>query len=264
MSEPIVKVDKFEGAIVVEQSFSILFRDIVLTWLVSFVVLSPPFVALLFWQVHDYPALFAFVISPFFSYFLTALLSYRINQKLKTGRPAGFLQSARRGVRAIIPVISIAFVTGVIWGAMTVGALALFFFALMESKQGDSSFGGLAAISIPAVLILGFYLSSLLWFAIPAAVLEGHILSSYGRSILFTRSYRGLVLIFLALFIIMNAIAQFIPQLANFGHSASVAISWVATALVMALSTIMINVSYYRLCQIKDGTQGSGQQAVKD
>ena len=263
MSEPADQVDEFEGAIVLERSFSILIRNIVPIGLVSLIVMSPPYIILIVSNGIEFAALLSFLISPLLSYFVAALLSVMIVQILQ-GQPAILFQSVGRGVQAIFPVTLVALVAGSIWGVMTYGEFAWIVTSFSTSIWGSARLGVLSIISIPVVTIFGLYLLSLFWFAIPAAVLESPFQFDLGRSVVLSKGYRKVACIFLVLVIILNAAAHFIPVIASMGEYASIAFSWVAASLVMAFSAIMANVSYYRRCRVESSIKASEQGAARD
>ena len=259
MSDAVVQTPKFRVFSILRQSFSILFRNIVPFGLISIFIMSPPYIYL---YVSDpYSAVY----DPFdastgindivfdtvfeiLDYFLTAVLVYGVFQSIR-GQPVSIFQSLSRVFRVILPVIGVVIILGLISAA----AAALFYVVEISlSQTGDV----INFLLVTIVLIFSTYIFLILSVVVPAAVVEGHVLSSFSRSIFLTKGNRwrllGLWVLFLLLIVIVHYLAELIG--AAIGSNSSVLLlTWAAMAMISAFGAVVFTVVYNRLCLVKDG-----------
>ena len=260
MSEPIGQIPKFRVFSILGQSFSILFRNIVPFGLISILIMSPTYIYVYVsdpYTVSEDPLFLATsLIEIILSYFLTAVLVFGVFQSLR-GQPVSIYQSLLRGLWVILPVIGVVIIMALIWVAM--GGIA---FGAVFALSGAGS--GIIGVLVG---ILAIYVTCVLWVVVPAAVGEGHVLSSFGRSIYLTKGNRWRVL---GLLILVGIISGIVGQIAiSVGeaigsNSSIILLTWAATAVTSAIGAVVVTVAYYRLCLVKDGVQEDEIAAVFD
>ena len=260
MSDPIVQIPQFRVFGVLGQSFSILFRNIVPFGLISIFIMSPPYIYLYVsdpYSSADDPFISGTgIIDIILSYFLTAVLVFGVFQSLR-GQPVSIFQSLSRGLWVILPVIGVVIIMGLIWAAF--GALM---FGVVYALSG---IGG--AILAIIVGVLAIYITCILWVIVPAAVVEGRVLASFGRSSFLTKGNRWRVF---GLLILVGLTSGIVGGLAGFiggaigSNSSVLLLTWAATAMTTAFSAVVVTVAYYRLCLVKDGVDENQIAAVFD
>lgn len=260
MSEQIGQIPKFRVFSILGQSFSIMFRNIVPFGLISIFVMSPTYIYLYvsdpYTLVEDPVFMATGLIEIILSYFVTAVLVFGVFQSLR-GQPVSIYQSLLRGLWVIFPVIGVVIIMALIWAAM--GGIA---FGAAFALSGAGT-----AIIMVLIGILAIYVTCVLWVVVPTAVVEGHVLSSFGRSMFLTKGNRWRVL---GLLILVGIISGIVGQIAaSIGeaigtHSSVVLLTWAATAATSAFGAVVVTVAYYRLCRVKDGVPEDEIAAVFD
>ena len=248
MSEPSVQLAKFRVFNVLGESFSILFRNIVPFMLISILIMSPTYIYVYVsdpYTIAEDPVFMATsLIEIILSYFLTAVLVFGVFQSLR-GQPVSIYQSLMQGIRVLI------------WAAM--GGLA---FGATFALSGSSG----VIISV-FVFVIAIYVTCILWVIVPAAVVEGRVLSSFGRSMYLTKGNRWRVL---GLLILVGIFSGIVGQIAiSVGeaigsNSSIILLTWAATAATSAIGAVVVTVAYYRLCLVKDGVPEDEIAAVFD
>ena len=260
MSEPSVQLAKFRVFSVLGESFSILFRNIVPFMLISIFIMSPTYIYVYVsdpYTIAEDPVFMATsLIEIILSYFLTAVLVFGVFQSLR-GQPVSIYQSLMQGLRVRFPVIGGVVIMGLIWAAM--GGRA---FGATFALSGSS--GGIISVF---VFVIAIYVTCILWVIVPAAVVEGRVLSSFGRSMDLTKGNRWRVL---GLLILVGIFSGIVGQIAiSVGeaigsNSSIILLTWAATAATSAIGAVVITVAYYRLCLVKDGVPEDEIAAVFD
>ncbi|MDP7343078.1 MAG: hypothetical protein QF767_06895 [Alphaproteobacteria bacterium] len=263
MSDPIIQVPKFRVFAILGLSLSILFRNIVPFGLIALFIMSPTYIYL---YVSDpNPVLddgfnsaagITDIIDIILSYFVTAILVFGVFQSLR-GQPVSIIESVTRGLWVILPVIGVVVIRGLIWAAF--GGLML---GAMFAASGPA-----AIIVAVIVVILAIYVTCILWVIVPAAAVEGRVLSSFGRSIHLTKGNRWRVF---GLLLMAGIISALVGMLAGFiggaigSYSSVILLTWAATAITTAFGAVVVTVAYYRLCLVKDGIDENQIAAVFD
>jgi hypothetical protein len=233
---------------VLGQTFSVIFANIVPFGLLAIMMLSPPYIlAYLFAPlVFQGPtgigmplAVFGFIIAIFLtSYLLWAALVYGTFQELR-GRRASLGDCMSRGLRLIFPVIGVAILVGIATG------LGFFLFI------------------IPGLIVM-----TILWVAIPAAIIERQgVFKSLGRSARLTSGYRWKIffvaVIFFVIQIVTNLVADmFVSAVSSVG--AYFVINLLLTAALTLVSGVITAVSYHQLRLAKEGADINEIAAVFD
>ena len=248
MAEPTVTVSEFRVGGVLGRGFSILFSNIVPFGLLSLVLMSPPYIYALavdpqvildesefsrvgyIWGV--------FVIQTLLSYLVTAALVYGTIRELR-GRHASLGECIGRGLGLILPVCGVAILAGLLTG------LAWLLFV------------------IPGLIVW-----TMLWVAIPAAVVERPgVFASLSRSAQLTKGYRWRVFGVIVLIFVMGAVLSFIKGallggIAN--PTTTVLGDLVVTAFFTALGAVVSAVAYHDLRVVKEGADVEQIAAVFD
>jgi D-amino-acid dehydrogenase len=157
-------------------------------------------------------------------------------------------------------VTLVALIVGLIWVMSAVASPALFVIPFIIAKEPSYSGVLLAVFLLPVWVTLAIYLIGPLWLAIPVAVLEGRGLSCFSRGFALSRGYRWRLFGVVAVIVILNVVAQFLPWAADIDHGTSVAISWAATALFAALGANIITATYRRLLRYTEFGQQDGNE----
>jgi hypothetical protein len=270
MSDPIIQVPQFRVFGILGLSLSILFRNIVPFGLISILIMSPTHIYLYVSDPYSAlgdpqfspseiinVALFYFLIELILSYFLTAVLVFGVFQSLR-GQPVSIFQSLVRGLSVFFPAIVVFIIMVLIW--VVIGALIIFSVAFAYSGVGGIILA--VFVGIPALYVL-----SILWVVVPAAVVEGRVFSAFGRSRFLTKDNRWRVLGLLILVIVINMFVQYLAEFVGGmigSNSSAILLAWAVTALTTAFFAVVVTVSYYRLCQVKDGVDEKEIAAVFD
>ena len=180
-----------------------------------------------------------FLVNVLLTYLLTAALVYGTVRELRGSR-ASLAECVSRGLGLVFPVVGVAIVAGV---ATAVGSLLL--------------------------VIPGLIVASMLWVAIPVAVVERPgVFASLRRSAELTKGKRwqvfGIIMIILLLAVVVASIMAAIIDAATQSPTVVSLISWVVTALFTALSAVVSAVSYHDLRIAKEGVGTEQIAAVFD
>ncbi len=173
------------------------------------------------------------------TYLLTAALVYGTVRELRGSR-ASLSESVSRGLCLVFPVIGVAVVAGV---ATAVGSLLL--------------------------VIPGLIVASMLWVAVPVAVIERPgVFASLRRSAELTKGKRWqvfaiIVVIFVFAVVVASVMAAIIDAVTKSPTVVSL-MSWVVTALFTALGAVVSAVSYHDLRIAKEGGDVQQIAAVFD
>ena len=260
MSEKSVQLRQFRVFSILGESFSILFRNIVPFGLISIVIMSPTYIYVYVsdpYAIAEDPIFLATsLIEIILSYFVTAVLVFGVFQSLR-GQPVSISESLLQGLWVLFPVIGVVVVMALIWAAM--GGL-VFGAAFVLSGIAAGIFGVL-------VFIFAIYITCILWVIVPAAVVEGRVLSSFSRSMYLTKGNRwrvfGLVFLVGVISAIVGQIATYVGEAIG-SDSSIILLAWAATAATSALGAVVATVAYYRLCLVKDGVPEDEIAAVFD
>ena len=261
MSDQITQAQQFRVFSTLGQSFALLFRNFVPFVLLAIIMMSPPYIYLYIadpnFLAEDPIYVAISLIEIILSYFVMAVLVFGVFQSLR-GQPVSIFACVTRGIAVFFPVIGVVVIMGLIWAA--VGLLG--FGAMWVLPPGGGS------MILPIVLmILAIYISVILWGVVPAAAVEGRVLSSFGRSLYLTKGNRWRILGMLILVgIITGGIGQIGTSVGEaIGSNSSVLLlTWAATALTSAFSAVVVTVAYYRLTLEKDGIPEDQIAAVFD
>ncbi len=265
MSEPAIQLPQFRVFSILGQSFLILFRNFVPFALISIFIMSPPYIYLYVSEPNylddgsiGSSAGFLDIVDIILSYFVTAALVFGVFQSLR-GQPVSIFQSVSRGLAVIFPVIGVIIIMGIIWAALG----ALMYGAAVVASDNVATTIILAVI----VIVLTVYIICIFWVVVPAAAVEGRVLSSFGRSIHLTKGNRwrvfGLLFMVGIISAIVGAIAGGVGGAIG-SNSSAILLTWAATALATAFSSVVATVAYYRLCLVKDGVPENEIAAVFD
>jgi len=241
---------EFRVGRVLSRSFSILFRNIVPFGLLALVISAPPYVYGVLFNIPDsmdiqnpefgYAAadIAMTVVQLLLAYILTAALVYGTIQDLR-GRGVNVGECFGRGLSMIFPVLGVAIVSLL-----------------------------LILLGFVALIIPGFIVITVLWVAVPAAVIERSGLSALSRSAELTKGYRWRILgLLFALFFIMFLVSlplgaasgllvyNAMSDAEGFATSMTIlmAFNWVLASFTGALSAVVYAVSYHDLRVAKEG-----------
>jgi hypothetical protein len=274
MSEPVLEAPKFLVFGTLAQSFSLLFRNITPFGLIAMLITSPTYIYLL--TIDPYELAFrpelSFVaylgyIDFVFYYLLAGILVFGVFEGLR-GQSVSLARSFARGLTSLLPVIGIVVVM--------IAVLAIFFaiyiavvFGIGASSGMDSSGSTLLALILGLVVagVPALYVFSMLWVVVPAAVVEGRTLTSFGRSLFLTKGSRwrvvGLIIMLFIIMLVINLVSGFIGDL--FGSwTGYILVAWVGTAIAALINSVVITVAYHRLRLAKDGVGEDQVAAVFD
>ena len=252
---------EFRVGRVLSRSFSVLFRNIVPFGLLALVISAPPYVYGVLFNIPDsmdfgnpdlgYATadIIATIAQLFLAYILTAALVYGTIQHLR-GRSVNVGECFGKGLSMIFPILGVAIVS--------------FLLIIL----------GFAALIIP-----GFIVITMLWVAVPAAVIERKGLSALSRSAELTKGYRWRILaLLIALFFIMILLSLPLGALSgivvygamsgdgDFATSMTIimALNWVLASFTGALSAVVYAVSYHDLRVAKEGADTDQIASVFD
>ena len=253
MAEQAVTIGEFRVGSVLGRSFSILFKNIVPFGLLSVVVMAPTYIfaiavnPMIYLGESGSPmvTLAINVIETLLSYLVYGALVYGTFQELR-GRRASLGDCFSRGMAVMFPIFGVAIVVGLLTGLATL-----------------------------ALVIPGLIVATMLWVAIPAAVIEKTGLSSLARSSELTKGHRWkvffiIVLLFifgfvLAIGVITGATTVAVATASNGGSwTISVVALLLVTAFVTALSAVVSAVGYHDLRVAKEGVDVEQIAAVFD
>ena len=180
----------------------------------------------------------AILVQLFLGYFLTAALVYGTIRELRGSR-ANLGECVGRGLALVFPVIGVAFV------AFIAGAL------------------GFLLLIVPGLIVV-----TMLWVAIPAAVVERPgVIRSLGRSRELTKGSRwrvfGIIVILFVIEVLPTGVVDALLG-ATGNLTAYLVVSWLVTAFVMAFSAVVAAVGYHDLRVAKEGVDVEQIAAVFD
>lgn len=249
----------FRAGRVVSRSFSTLFRNILPFGLLALVLTSPTYVYQILTGSGDPLAqeltpsvepLIIFVVNLLLGYVVTAALVYGTIQDLRN-EPASVGECFSKGLALVFPVLGVAIV------AYILTMLATF------------------ALFVPGIIV-----ATMLWVAIPVAVVEQRGLNSLPRSAELTKGYRWRIFfLFLLILVIsfgvgmvMGAIAGIITMVGSDSSrgfstpalTSLITTQWIVSAFISALSAVLVAVSYHDLRVAKEGADTDQIAAVFD
>jgi hypothetical protein len=254
-------VTEFRVGRVLSRSFSTLFRNIVPFGLLALVISAPPYVYTMLFNIpqsldpeslqpaYSVTDVVITIMQFLLAYLLTAALVYGTIQDLR-GRSVNVGECFSRGISMIFPVLGVAIVS----------------FVLM-------------ALGFVALIIPGFIVVTMLWVAVPAAVIERNGLSALPRSAALTKGYRwrifGLLLVlFFILFVLslpIGAIGGVLVLMAMSGDGSVdvvitiiMALNWIVASFTGAFSAVVYAVSYHDLRVAKEGADTQQIASVFD
>lgn len=242
---PSVKVE-FRIGRVLSLGIAILFRNILPFGLISLMAAVPGFVYVLAvdpWILlaDDQSPGTEFVVNiaeTLLGSFLSAAVVYGTAQDLR-GRRAGMAACIGRGLAVMVPVLGVAFVTGLLIGLASM-----------------------------ALIVPGLIVATMLWVAIPAAVMERRGLSALSRSLSLTRGYRWKVfgLIVLLSIVLVTPILGVYIVAEEFQDNVMPlnGILMALIALYYAATATISTVGYHELRLIKEGASVDEIAAVFD
>ena len=249
----------FRAGRVLARSFSTLFRNIVPFGLLALVLTSPTYVYMILTGSGDplgqgtaSPAgtIVISIVEFLLGYLVTAALVYGTIQDLRNEK-ASVGDCFSKGLALMFPVVGVAIVSGLITGLATL-----------------------------ALIIPGIIAAVMLWVAIPVAVIERRGLNSLLRSAELTKGYRWRIFfLILLLFVVLIGIGMVMGAvtgvIALTGVSSSgefsspaltglLAMQWIFSAFMSALSAVLVAVSYHDLRVAKEGADTDQIAAVFD
>lgn len=255
-------VTEFRVGRVLSRSFSTLFRNFVPFMLLALVISAPPYVYGILYNIPESmdfgnPAFGGYsagdvvmtLAQILLAYILTAALVYGTIQHLR-GRDVNIGECFGKGLSMILPVLGVAFVSVLL---MLIGFVALV---------------------IPGIIVV-----TMLWVAIPAAVIERNGLSALSRSAELTKGYRWRIFVLLlALIFIMILLSLPLGAASGFlvfnamsggdGFATSMTIlmafNWILASFTGALSAVVYAVSYHDLRVAKEGADTDQIASVFD
>ena len=252
MTEPKVTDSQFLVGSILKRGLGILFRNIVSFGLLSLVLISPPYIYQLAVDPQTYLGEpestglgpFAQIIVTLLTYLVTAALVYGTFQELR-GRHASLSDCVSRGLAVMFPVIGVAFLVGLVIG------LAMLLFV------------------IPGLIVW-----TILWVAIPAAVVERPgVSASLRRSAELTKGYRWQIFGLIVITVVLTLVAAFVLGAIGGVVGAVVGIAdltlnmlaeLMGTAVGTALSAVVVAVGYHDLRVVKEGVDVEQIAAVFD
>lgn len=246
---------------VLSRSFSTLFRNIVPFGLLALVISAPPYIYGILFNIPDSmdfgspeyafsPAdLIVTIVQFLLAYLLTAALVYGTIQHLR-GRSVNLGECFGRGISMILPVLGVAIVSFL-----------------------------LVAIGFVALIIPGIIVVTMLWVAVPAAVIERNGLSALSRSAELTKGYRwrifGLLIVLLFILFVLSLPVGALSGMLVFSATSAdgslrtvfriiMATNWVVASFTGAFSAVVYAVSYHDLRVAKEGADTEQIAAVFD
>lgn len=239
-------VAEFRIGHVLSLGLAILFRNIVPFGLISLLAVTPAFLYALAvdpWILfgYDQPRGTEFlvnIVESLLGSFLAAAVVYGTAQDLR-GRRADMGACIGRGLAVMFPVLGVAFVTGL-----------------------------LIALATLALVVPGLIVATMLWVAIPAAVMERRGLSALSRSSSLTRGYRWKVfgiIVLLSILLMVPILGVFIvvdeyqDNVMTFNG-----IMMGLIALYYAATATISTVGYHELRLVKEGASVDEIAAVFD
>lgn len=278
---------RFRAGRVVSRSFSTLFRNFASFGLLALVISAPPYLYRIlaggadeFAPEQDIPVFwpelsaepFAFgAVGLLLGYLIMAALTYGTMQDLKGGR-ASLGECFSRGLALILPALGVGIVVLLVLALVALvtfvpGAMLL---GVVAAASGQTSLS--AVLTVPLVLALyapTIYVWVMLWVAIPVAVMERRGLGSLKRSRALTKGYRWGIFFLLVLLLFLGAGTELLRAAADIAVSASeapgaVAVEWIASAFINALSAVIVAVAYHDLRVAKEGADTNQIASVFD
>ena len=227
---------------VISNGFRIFFANIVPFGLISLIIFIPYILLIIAAARGDIPAegstvdLGTRVLGLLLSYVVTGAIAYGAFNDMR-GRRIGTGECLSRGLAVMFPILGVAILTGI---AVLLGFIAL--------------------------IIPGLFLLTVLWVAVPVAVVERPgVFEALRRSAALTENYRwqvfGILMVLVAINVGAGVILFFIigSVLSGTGtHSTNAVIgvyliSAVLEALLTALGAVMTTVGYHDLRAVKEG-----------
>ena len=224
---------QFSFGTVISESFSVFFSNLVPFCIVALILMLP----LLVYNLlvvggategsFSFSQLLAFVIQSILTQLLAATISFATFQYLR-GHQVSIGECLSRGLSLIVPVIGVAFLTGLLVGIGTV-----------------------------LLIIPGIIVAVMLWVAIPVAVVERPgVIESLKRSAELTKGQRwtifGIVVVIGIILAVAGAILSAILVAAVGFTGFSIGL-WVLNAIFGAFSATAAAVGYYFLRATKEG-----------
>jgi hypothetical protein len=236
---------------VLSQTFTVIFANIVPFGLLAILMMSPTYIFLILVYFADYQYFSSLVDSGFGGWFsISGIIEFLLSSLLAAALVYGTFQEIRkqnislqdcifRGLEQIVPVIGVAFVT-----AIMVGVGLMFF------------------------MIPGFIILTIVWVAIPAAVVEkSGVGDSVQRSFDLTSGFRWKVAEIAAFAVVLEYAIDFVAEL-FFSAFQSLVIYLLIYVLLSAaaavFSGVLTAVSYSQLRLAKEGTGVDEIAAVSD
>jgi len=238
----------FRAGRVLSRSFSTLFRNILPFGLLALVLTSPTYIYAILTGAGDpfaeeaaspFQTIVITILEYLLSYAVIAALVYGTMQHLRNEK-VSVGDCFSKGLALMFPVLGVAVVSGLLTGLATL-----------------------------AFIIPGIIVGIMLWVAVPVAVIERRGLNSLPRSAELTRGYRWRIFfLILLLFVVMigislvmgiaTAVILGIGTSSDGGLTTSaltgfIAIQWMFSAFLSALSAVLIAVSYHDLRVTKEG-----------
>jgi hypothetical protein len=189
------------------------------------------------------------IIDVFVNQLITATIIYGVVQELR-GRRVSLVESLRRGIGLLLPVVGVAILVGLATAAAIIVPVIPGFIVT-----------DLLWVGIPVAFVLALMVMIRLWVSVPAAVVERPgVVASLRRSSELTRGRRwsifGLLLIVFVLSLIIGYIIQRVFAPSDFSMTSLgtfVIIGYVVAAAFTAFSGVLVAVGYYYLRVEKDG-----------
>ncbi len=243
-------ITDFRVGSILGRSFSVLIKNIVPFGLLA-IILFLPNTLFNIYVTNGGPAansLFSIagaigsIIGTLLSYLLTAALVYGTFKSLKN-EPAGMGDILSKGLSTMLPVFGVALITGI--------AVGIGFFLLI----------------IPGIVLL-----TMLYVVVPVAVIERPgVFASISRSIELTKGFRlrilGLVVLLYILIFVPAAMLGFVFSdefLAGNISPGYLIASLIPSALITALSSVVVTIAYHDLRAVKEGADVTQLAAVFD
>lgn len=289
-------VTEFRVGRALARSFSTLFRNFASFGLLALVISAPPYVytilagpaeaamledPIIFWSQLGAAPFVIGIVNFLLGYLIMAALVYGTVQDLKGDR-AGLGECFSKGVALMFPALGVAIVALLLLALVFVftvvpGSLIL---GMIGAATGSTAFGLLAIPLFLALFAPTIYVWIMFWVIIPVAVIERCGLGSLRRSMALTKGYRWriffllllLIVVFIGAGLLMGVVGIIISEVATAGgvdatsayFTGEVAIEWVISAFLSALSAVFAAVTYHDLRVAKEGVDTQEIAAVFD
>ena len=249
-----ITATEFRVGAVLGSGFRVLFRNIVPFWVICVIVMAPAFVFVLaggagsqvaIWQ-SGARGIVVLILDALLTYAAMAALVYGTVQELR-GQTISMGPCIRRGLALMLPVLGVMILTVVI-----------------------------VALGFVLLVIPGIILYTMLWVAVPAAVVEQPgVFASLSRSAELTKGFRwqilGIVVLLLLLEFAATFVVLFLVPMAfvaigfeGWAWMSFIAVDWAMQAFFTALTAVMGAVAYHDLRVAKEGLDTEQIAAVFD